>query len=218
MAKKPKPDEFQPYVVADPASALGGSRFARLLVVSRTFCGVRAVGRVMNVESQLGVVDRVLSDWQLPLYRRLPETEERTLQSIVDDLKNDALLHGATPEAVVLLGNVSPFSEKELNVMAEKLKKKTATKKAPKAETKAKAPKANAGEKATRAPRTTLDEKAKISLTEKGEARLAKGSASGAAANLAVMKKAKTVGKALAEGLKTADITYAVKTGTVELS
>lgn len=96
--------------------------------------------------------------------------------------------------------------------MAEKLKKSTAKKPATKkTATKAGGKKADAGS----APKSQFDDKAKITLTEKGEAKLKKGAETGATENLRIMKKAKTVGKALAEGLKGGDISYAAKSGTV---
>lgn len=153
MAKKPKPQEgFQPYVVSNPASALGGSKFARLLIARATFCGVWAVARHPQMEPQPGVTARVIPEWQLSSYPKLPDTGETSLQSVISELKKDSLLHGATHEAVELLGELSPFDEKELRTMAEKLTRKGASKKAPAKEPKAKAPKAAKTPKADAAP------------------------------------------------------------------
>ena len=134
-----------PYVVTDPASMLGG-RFGRLFVMAPTFCGARAVYRMPSVSSGLGVFDRVIHEQQLPLYGK-QQHEEETLQSLLLELKQDMLDHGASPEAVQLVGAVSPFTKGELNTMAEKLTRKAAPKAAkpaaPKAAKVAKAPQAD---------------------------------------------------------------------------
>lgn len=65
-------------------------------------------------------------------------------------------------------------------------------------------------------PKTSLDPNAAIKLTDKGAARLRDGE-KGKTGNLAIMSKAGTVGKALAGGLKGADITYAAKTGLITI-
>lgn len=156
----------------------------------------------------LAVRDRLILNSQLRSYSPL-DPKEFPLQSVIADLKRDMLLHGATPEAVCLVGAVSPFTKKELNTMAEKLKKAATKKPATK---KAAAPKK---EKAAASPRSAFDDKAKITLTDKGEAKLKKGGDSGAVKNLEIMKKSKTVGKALEAGLKGGDLSYASNTGTV---
>lgn len=206
-------DKFKPYAAQDPASVLGG-RFGRVYVLAPSFCGVRAVERLCHVESQLGVRERYIPDSQLAHFRRL-DPQEFPLQSLLKELKEEMLLHGATPEAVMLVGDASPFTKKELNTMAQKLKTKTAgAAKKPAAKAPA-APKAEGDAPKKRGPRSSLDPKAKITLTDKGKERLAKGGDTGAVKNLQALKDAKTVGKAQEAGLTAGDINYAARSGTI---
>jgi preprotein translocase subunit SecA len=131
------------------------------------------------------------------------------------------LTEGATREAVRLVGEYIPITDKEYKIMSEKLK--TPAKKAPAA--KAPAAKAPAAPKKAPAPpkegsgrgrASTLDEKAKLALTEKGQKKVEKA---GKDDKLALIAKAKTVGNALkVDGVLPKDIHYAVKVGLLELS
>jgi hypothetical protein len=209
MPKKPEP--FQPYVASNPASVAGG-KFARVYVLAPSFCGVRVVERLCHMPGlQPGVRERYIPAAQLPHYKPLPE-QEFPLQSLIAELKVEMLQHGATPEAVMLVGAVSPFEEKELNIMAKKLTTKpTKAKKAVKAD----APKTEA--KGTGGRKSSLDPKAKITITDKGAEKIAKGADNGATNNLKAMKAAKTVGKALEGDLTSADINYAARSGTITI-
>lgn len=62
-----------------------------------------------------------------------------------------------------------------------------------------------------------LDPKAAIKLTAKGAEKLKAGGSAGSILNLSLLSKSADVAKAVALGLKKADITYAVKTGTITL-
>lgn len=127
-----------------------------------------------------------------PQYSR---ADDIPLQSFIQRLKTTMLAHGASAEAVRLIGEHSPFTKKELNIMAEKLKAKKvgdaaalkeAAKTAPVAKGKATAAKAPAepkpaAEKAApakgkgntealdkaRAAKTAGDEKKKITVNTK---------------------------------------------------
>lgn len=188
-----------------------------VFMLAPTFEGTLAVQRIANMPDHTGVRERVIPNNQMKNYSVL-EDEESALHRLLHELKSQMLTEGATHEAVRLVGEHIPISEEEYKVMAEKLTKKPATKKAP-AKKAAPAAKAPATEGAARRGRQhSLDDKAKIVLTEKGEAKLKKGAETGATANIKAMKAAKTVGKALEAGLKPGDIAYAVKTGTIELA
>lgn len=219
MAKPKAAPGFQPHALRDPAGVLGG-RFGRLLVLAPTFCGVRVVERVCNIETQLGVRDRLIMDWHLPNYPVLAP-DEFPLQSLILELKEEMLLHGATPEAVQLVGAVAPFNEKELQIMADKLKTKTAAKKpAAKADTKAKiAPKKNAD--ATKAARAVSDGKRaelyakKIKVLNKSH-----GAREGSnrANMLNVVLASKTVQEAVDGGATMVDVRFAEAQGFISLS
>lgn len=66
-------------------------------------------------------------------------------------------------------------------------------------------------------PKSQLDGALVIKLTDKGAAKLKAGGNTGSIANLTLLSKSPTVAKALSNGLKGADISYAVKTGTITL-
>jgi len=51
--------------------------------------------------------------------------ENTTLQDALVRIKKSMLSYGATAEAVMLIGAISPFTTEELNIMAEKLARKT---------------------------------------------------------------------------------------------
>lgn len=112
---------FVPCVARDPASAMGAP-FNRVYMLAPTFQGTLAVQRWANVSSLLGVRDRVIPNSQIRLYTH----EDISLQSALSDLKKQMLTEGATPEAVRLVHEHSPFTEEELSTMANKLAKKTA--------------------------------------------------------------------------------------------
>lgn len=121
MAKRKTVPAFTPYEVRDPASVIGG----RLLIVGTTFCGVRAVGynRAYMPGSMLGVTERVIPDEQTAQYHEIHD-ENSSLQSIFSRIKEQMLTHGASRLAVQWVHDLEPFDEKELKIMAEKLKSK----------------------------------------------------------------------------------------------
>lgn len=204
MAKKPKP--FEPYVIGDPTRLFSG-KFSRLAVLGRTFCGVHVVERLCHVpEVQEGVRHRTIMDWQLPNYPVI-NNEEISLQSVLTELKEDALAHGATPEAIYLLGSHAPFSEKEYKEMAAKLKSKAAAKKAPAKKAATKAPKA---EKTESGPDTR-----KITVVKKDH-----GGREGTkrAAQLDIIYAAKTVQDARDNGAEAGFISWAAREGLIKLS
>jgi hypothetical protein len=65
--------------------------------------------------------------------------------------------------------------------------------------------------------KSALDGALAIKLTAKGIDKLKVGGSTGSIKNLTLLSKSATVAKALANGLKGADITYAAKTGTITL-
>lgn len=143
--------ERYPYPVRNPASIMTG-KFGRLWIVGTTFMGLRAVYRHPNIETQLGVLDRVIPAEQVRHFARI-DLEESALQSLLLELKEDMLNHGASSLAVQWVGELSPFSKKELNTMADKLTKKAAGAAKPAAKGAAK-PKAEKAEKAAPADKT----------------------------------------------------------------
>ena len=117
------PTGFVPCVARDPASVVGGT-FSRVFMLAPTFEGTLAVQRIVNINSQLGVRDRLIPNWQMKNYTH---DENCSLQSALEELKVQMLTEGATPEAVRLVGEHIPITEEEYRIMAEKLKTKTAT-------------------------------------------------------------------------------------------
>jgi hypothetical protein len=197
-------------VVTNPASVLSGTLFSKLFVVGRTFCGYRVVYARCTIESQLGVQERVLYDWQMASYPRL-DLEESALQSLLEELKRSMLDHGATPEAVRWFGEVSPLSEEELKIMAEKLTKKAGTK----APAKKPAAKADKPAKAAKEPKAPDNRKIKVLKKDHGAR-----DGSKTAARYDAIIASKTVQEALdntAEPIKMADINYAVGKGIIAL-
>lgn len=148
--------------------------------------------------------------------------------------KDRANAQGATPEAIRLIGLITPISKEELNTMAKENKLppkkgdveglKNAAKKAPvggAAAAKGKKGNPEALEKARAATAAKKEEllkdKRKIVLTDKGKEKIKNGDSSkGSIANLVTLRDAKTVGAAIGAGLGMADINYAVRTGTIE--
>lgn len=127
MPKKANKAAFQPYVVRDPYS-MGGATW---LVLKETPLGVVAVGFQPSYcpGPMVGVHDRVITRWQLQNYPILDEKSSCT--SLIEGIKEKMLTHGASALAVHWVNEIEPFSDKEMNTMAEKLKTKGATKAAP---------------------------------------------------------------------------------------
>ena len=159
-------------------------------------------------------------------------TSEMTVEKAAEFLRQRALQYGATPEAIRLLGQFSPFTKKEKDEMAEKLKSgnaaglKAAAKGTPVGggAKSAPAPKkgnpealAKAREAGAAAREELKKDKRKITLTDKGAEKVKKGGDSSAVANLVAMKAAKTVGGAITNGLSMADLNYAQRSGTIEI-
>lgn len=114
-----------PYLVRDPNQLAGGP----WLVVALTFCGVEAVSRQVFMPGvSWAVRRRIITDWELARWPHLPWTEETSLHSFLEELKKEAVTHGAEAGAVQLIRGVSPFTEEELNIMVAKLKTKGAAK------------------------------------------------------------------------------------------
>lgn len=154
---------FVPCVARDPSSAIG-EPFNRVYLLASTFQGVLAVQRWANVGSMVGVRDRTIPATQMKHYVL---RDDLALQSALDELKPQMLTEGATPEAVRLVHEHSPFTEEELSTMAEKLKTKTAAKaKADKPAKAAAAPK-TAKPKGEGAVGTARDFKYKHEMTPK---------------------------------------------------
>lgn len=120
-------DEAYPYAIISPVGGL----LPLLLVVGRSFCGVRVVERTLRVDPYAPSVRvRVLHDDQLKLYRK---AEQSACVQFIVELKEELLAHLGTPDAVWWVHCISPFNNKEINIMAEKLKTKTPAKTATKA-------------------------------------------------------------------------------------
>lgn len=187
-ASAPKAVSF-PYWLKDTNSIIGTS----WLVVGPTFCGLRAIARVPYMPGiQVGVVERVIPDWLLRCY--VPtHPEEASLQSIYQGLKTEMQEHGASALAVQWLGELSPFSEKELKIMGDKLKTKAAPK-ADKAAPKADKPKGKGNPEALKKAREARAEAGpdvrKITVLTKDNPYR---EGSNRAASFAALKGAKTV-------------------------
>lgn len=197
---KPAPD-FEPYWINNPAAVTGG-KFGRMLVAAKTFCGVRVVYRWVNIESEIGVRDRIIMDGDLRHYTRL-NLEESALQSALLELKVDMLNQGASPEAVQLFNGIVPLTEQELQEMATKLTKKTA---AP-----AKATKAPAAAKTPKAPKEAAEakedtRKIKVLMKEHGAREGTKR-----ADMLDTIYASKTVQEAVDAGVSKSDVSWAAR-------
>jgi hypothetical protein len=206
VGKKQTP-AFEPYWINNPAAVTGG-KFGRLLVAAETFCGVLVVYRWLNVDSQIGVRDRVILDWELKNYSHL-NLEQSACQSALLELKVDMLNQGASPEAVRLFNGIVPLTKQELNEMATKLTKKTtAEKKAPAAKTKA-APKA----KAAPAEAKSDDRKIKILMKDHGAREGTKR-----ADMLDTIYGCKTVQEAVDAGVSKSDVSWAARAEYISVS
>lgn len=114
-----------PILMRDPNSYAG----TLWLIVVPTFCGYEAVGRRVFVPGvNFPVCRRIVTEWELERWTPVPWGEETSLQSYLAGLKEEAVASGAEAGAVKLIGELSPFSEKELKIMADKLKTKGAAK------------------------------------------------------------------------------------------
>jgi hypothetical protein len=228
MAKKPSAfapqweRPFDPVLVHDPHAVVRGPWLGKWLLLGYTFEGFRAVGRQVHVDGVMpGVTHGVIMARDLKKYA-IVDGENKSLQSVIAGIKIEMLTHGATPLAVQWIGELSSFTEKEYNIMADKLTKPVgkggtlAKADKPKGGGKgnpaalAKAREAQAGKKADQ-----MADKRKITLTDKGAEKVKKGGTSGAVQNLIAMKAAKTVGAAITGGLAMADINYAEKSETI---
>lgn len=170
--KEPPVESSMPYLVRDPHQLAGGL----WLVCALTFCGVEAVARQVYMPGvTYAVRRRIITDWELEKWSRVAATEETSLQSFIEGLKAEAVAHGASAEAVHLLGQLSPFEEKELKIMAEKLKTKGAKPAAKKTAEKAPAKGGKGGAGAAKlkeaaAARTSANHAKKIKLLIKPDA------------------------------------------------
>lgn len=139
MAKKPP--AFKPYVVRDPYSP-----GVTWLVLRPTHMGVVAVGFQPSYVPgpMVGVADRVILHWHL---RHYPIIDENSACSVlIKGIKERMLTHGASALAVHWVNEIEPFNDKEMNIMADKLKTKGAATAKP-----AKNAKADAAPKAAKA-------------------------------------------------------------------
>ncbi len=204
---------FVPCVCKDPASVTAGP-WSMVFMMAPTFEGTLAVQRHPNMPGVIGVRERVIPNHKMKNYTLITD-EDKALQSYLLDLKKQMLTEGATHEAVRLVGEHIPISEKELQIMATKLKRASATTKTPAKKAPAKKAAAKSTESTGGGRKSTLDEKAKITATEKGTKKIEKV---GKDDKLALIVKAKTVAKALEiDDVLPRDIHYAVKTGLIEL-
>lgn len=199
-----------PYLARNPNQIAGGL----WLVVKRSFCGAIAVSRQVYMPGVTHAVQRrYVSDFELARWTPVPWSKETTLQSFLLGIKSEAVEHGAQAEAVQLLGELSPFDDKEMKIMAEKLskpagkpkpaaKKETAAK--PAAAKKASAPAADAG-----------PDKRKIAVLKKPH-----GAREGTkrADLLDTIYKAKTVQDAVDSGVAKNDIAWAAREGYIAVA
>ena len=161
-----------PTLYRDPNSYVG----MLWLIVCPTFCGYEAVGRrVYTPGVNFPVCNRIITEWELERWTPVPWTEETSLQSFLEGLRTEAAANGAEAGAVQLLRDLIPFSEKELNIMADKLKTKGTTKPAAKKDAKAPAKGKGGGAGAAKlkeasAARTSANHAKKIKLLIKPDA------------------------------------------------
>jgi hypothetical protein len=226
MVRKTR-QKFQPVVVYDRMG------FIRQLQLAASADG-EDVTLVMSDTTRNDVFTRDILIGQIGDNARYA-ISERDPVAFAHILKQRAMTHGATPEAIRLMGLISPISDEEYDDMAaanklapkaDKAGLKDAAKKTPVAgktapKTGNRAGNAEGLEKARAATEAKkvelLKDKRKLVLTEKGKSKVKEGDASkGSIKNLVAMRDAKTVGAAIGAGLKMADINYAVSTGTIE--
>lgn len=211
------------YVVRDPYTVVRGEFLGKWLVVGRTFDGVRAIGRQVHFDGVTpGVVHRTIHDEHL---RHYPKDENTSLQSFFTGLKEEMLTHGATALAVqwVMEMEPAPFSEKELNIMSEKLKgkakpaAKTTKAAAPKADKPARKgnPEALAKAREAKSAGREANRSKKIKVLNKNHGARA---GTNRANMLDIVIKAKTVGDAIDGGATMVDVRFAEKQGFIELN
>lgn len=114
-----------PFVVRRSSSVA----FPLALVAAETFMGYIVVYErpAMPELGSLGVgvtTGEAHEDRLMGKYPQYSRAEDIPLQSFIQRLKTTMLTHGASPEAVRLIGELSPFTKKEYDIMAEKLKAK----------------------------------------------------------------------------------------------
>ena len=225
-----KQSKFEPMTVYD---RMGYLRLYHLAAAKEG----EVIHLLMNDATRYDVFAREVLEGQVGAHGRFAVSSTDPAITLAA-LKGRALKHGATPEAIRLLGLLTPISKEEYKEMAKDTKLapkkgdatalKDAAKKAPVGGKKETAPaKARGNPEALAKARAIneskkaeqLKDKRKILLTDKGKEKVKNGdSTKGSIANLVAMRDAKTVGGAITNGLNMADINYAVKTGTIELS
>lgn len=203
---------FEPYVIRSRFD-MGWDR----LVVAESFHAFRVVSEQLNMGGTMPrVIDTVVLKQHMPSgeqphYSNQPET---SVQDLISHIRGKALEGGATPEAVLLIHSLAPFTDKELNIMAEKLAKKGAAPKAEKAATKSKG-NPDALKKAREARAEAGPDVRKITITNK-ENPYREGS--NRAASFNALKGAKTVEDYKTAGGKTKYLSRWVDEGRIALS
>lgn len=217
---KPKPAPAPALeVVSDPYAIVKGTFLGRWLVVGRTFCGYRAIGRQVHVDGVTpGVVHRVILDAHK---RHYAEDENTACQSFFAGIKVEMTTHGASALAVQWVMELEPdaFTEKELKIMADKLQKpvgkggKLAGEKTDKPKAKGN-PEALAKAREAQGARAEARDKQKIKVVNKDH-----GARAGTkrAEMLDIVLKAKTVGSAIEAGAGWIDVKFAVDSGFISL-
>lgn len=207
--KKPA---FQPWVIRSRFD-MGWDR----VVAAESFHAFRVVSEQLNMGGTMpAVVDTVVLKQHMPSgeqphYSNQPET---SVQDLIFHIRGKALEGGATPEAILLIHNLAPFTDKELNIMAEKLAKKGAAPKADKAASKSKG-NPDALKKAREARAEAGPDVRKITITNK-ENPYREGS--NRAASFNALKGAKTVEDYKTAGGKTKYLSRWVDEGRITLS
>lgn len=207
--KKPA---FQPWVIRSRFD-MGWDR----VVAAESFHAFRVVSEQLNMGGTMpAVVDTVVLKQHMPSgeqphYSNQPET---SVQELISHIRGKALEGGATPEAILLIHNLAPFTDKELNIMAEKLAKKGAAPKAEKAASKSKG-NPDALKKAREARAEAGPDVRKITITNK-ENPYREGS--NRAASFNALKGAKTVEDYKTAGGKTKYLSRWVDEGRITLS
>lgn len=207
--KKPA---FQPWVIRSRFD-MGWDR----VVAAESFHAFRVVSEQLNMGGTMpAVVDTVVLKQHMPSgeqphYSNQPET---SVQDLISHIRGKALEGGATPEAILLIHNLAPFTDKELNIMAEKLAKKGAAPKADKAASKSKG-NPDALKKAREARAEAGPDVRKITITNK-ENPYREGS--NRAASFNALKGAKTVEDYKTAGGKTKYLSRWVDEGRITLS
>lgn len=207
-------------LVSDPYATVRGPFIGKWLVVGPTFCGVRAIGRVVHMDGVTpGVVHRTIAEGARKHY---PVDENSSCASFLMGLKNEMLAHGATELAVQWALEIEPtiFEEKELTIMAEKLQAKgktakTATAKDADKPKRAGNPEALAKAREARAAADAGPDKRKITVLKKPH-----GAREGTARAdlLDKIYKAKTVQDAVDAGVKKSDVAWAARSEYISIA